>query len=154
KKEDFKRISWNEYGDILEKLYIKVAEYVKKKNIKIDAVVPILRGGAFPGTYLAYKLNLLRILPVQYKYFFKNKKIELKCILDLPKVDLPKKPIFLLVEQNHCFGITASTAAKDLKNKFPYCRIIYAADTMDYSYAKNKYVDAIFFGVYTNDGKI
>lgn len=53
KKEDFIKLSWEEYGKSLEELFKKVNKYVKKNNIKINAVVPILRGGAFPGTYLS-----------------------------------------------------------------------------------------------------
>lgn len=154
KKEDFKRVSWEEYGKTLDELFEKVNKYVREKNIKIEAVVPILRGGAFPGTYLAFRLNLLRILPVQYKYFFKNKKIELKCILTLPKADLPKNPVFLLVEQNHCFGLTASTVAKDLREQFPNCRIIYAADHIDYSYQKVDEAEVIFYGKLTNETRV
>lgn len=152
-KNDFKRLSWNEYGKILEILYNKVNVYLRKNKINIDAVVPILRGGAFPGGYLAHKLHLLRILPLQYKYFFINGKIKLKRLLDLQKTDLPNKPTFLLVENNHCFGLTATTAAKYLKQKFRGCKVLYASDTMDYSYAKNKFADALFYGKYTNDTK-
>jgi len=151
KKEDFKRVSWEDYGKTVDELYNKVSKYVKEKNIKIDAVVPILRGGIFPGGYLAFRLNLLRILPVQYKYFFEDNKIKLKRILSLPKVDLPENPTFLVAEQNHCFGLTASTAAKDLKKQFPNCKIIYAADHMDYSYQKVEGTEVIFFGKLTNE---
>jgi hypoxanthine phosphoribosyltransferase len=115
--------------------------------------VPILRGGAFPGGFLAHRLHLLRILPIQYKYFFVKGKIKLKRLLNVQKTNLPKRPTFLLVENNHCFGLTATSAAKYLKQKFPGCKIIYAADTMDYSYAKNPYADALFYGRYTNDTK-
>jgi len=155
KKEDFKRISWKDYGKILENLGQKVEKYVKENNIKIDAVVPILRGAMFSGGYLAYKLGLLRILPVQYKYFFVDGKIELRKILGITKegLNLPAKPTFLLVECNHCFGLTGSTAAKDLKDEFPGCKIIYASDTMDYAYLKNEYADAIFYGRLTNETK-
>jgi hypoxanthine phosphoribosyltransferase len=152
-KSDFKQLSWNEYGKILEDLYEKVSSYVKERKIKIDAVVTILRGGAFPGGFLAHRLHLLRILPIQYKYFFVKGKIKLKKLLDVPKTNLPKKPTFLLVENNHCFGLTATTAAKYLKQKFPGCKIIYAADTMDYSFAKNEFADVLFYGRYTNDTK-
>ncbi len=152
-RKDFKVITWEQYGKILEDLYKIVSSYVDKKKIKIDAAVPILRGGAFPGGFLAHRLHLLRILPIQYKYFFVNGKIKLKRLLDVPKANLPKKPIFLLVENNHCFGLTATTAAKYLKRKFPGCKIIYASDTMDYSYAKNPFADVLFYGRYTNDTK-
>jgi hypothetical protein len=153
KKEDFRKLSWEEYGEILEKLYGKVAKYVKKGNIKMDAVVPILRGGSFPGAYLAYKLHLLRVVPVQYKYFFIKEKIVLKKLLGVPKtgIKLPKKPTFLLVENNHCFGLTAATAAKDLKKEFLGCRIIYAVDTMDYSCQKAVDAEVTFYGKLNNE---
>jgi len=155
KKEDFERLSWKEYGVTLEKLYGKLSKYLEKNYTKIDAVVPILRGGAFPGAFLAFRLNLLRILSVQYKYFFVKDRIELRKIIDFSKrgLDLPKKATFLLVENNHCFGITAITAARDLKKKFPNCRIIYAADHMDYSYKGNKYAEVFFYGRLTNETK-
>lgn len=106
KQDRFKRLSWNEYEKILQGLLKKIQDYLKKNHLKIDLVVPILRGGAFPGTYLAYKLHLIRIIPVQYKYFFEKEKIELRKILGLPKkLNLPPKPIILLVENNHCFNL-------------------------------------------------
>lgn len=124
KKSDFRNVSWKEYGKTLEKLYKKVSRYLKKNNIKIDIVVPILRAGAFPGSYLAYRLNILKIIPLQYHYYFSKGKIQLRKILDFPKKisSLSQGPTFLLVEGNHCFGLTASTAAKDLKEAFPDCR--------------------------------
>lgn len=153
KKSDFKKNSWEEYGKTLEMLYGKLNKYVKEKKIKINAVVPILRGGAIPGAYLAYKFHILRILPIQYHYRFAKSKIELRQILSTCKkaLDLPAKPTFLLVEGNHCFGLTASNAAKDIKKDFPDCKIIYAADHMDYSYQKIDNVDAIFYGKLTNE---
>lgn len=153
RKTDFKKVSWEEYGKTLEVLYKKVNKYVNQNKLKIDAVVSILRGGAIPATYLAYKLGVLRILPVQYKYFYKGKNLELRKIFGFTRntVKLPAKPTFLLVEGNHCFGLTAETAAKDLKRQFPGCRIVYAADHMDYSYQKNQYAEVIFFGRITNE---
>lgn len=153
KKNDFKKLSWEEYGKILEKLYQKVNKYLIENNIGIDAVVPILRAGAFPGTYLAYKFHILRILPLQYHYRFTDNKIELVRILGITKktIKLPRKPTFLLIEGNHCFGLTAQAAAKDLKETFPDCKIVYAADHMDYSYQKIENVNAIFYGKLTNE---
>ncbi len=152
KKEDFKRVSWNEYNQTLETLLEKVRKYLQENNIKIDAVVPILRGGAFPGTYLTFRLGLLRILSVQYKYFFIKGKIELKKILGVPKdTKLPESPVFLLVENNHCFGLTASTAAKDLKEQFPNCKIIYAVDHVDYSHQKIDNTEVTLYGKLTNE---
>ena len=153
KKSDFKKVTWEEYGKTLEILFRKVNRYVKKNNIKIDAVVPILRGAAVPAEYLAFNLHLLRILPVQYKYFLSNGKIELKISFPKSNIKNKKAPVFLLVENNHCFGITASTAAKDLKKMFSNCKIIYAADHVDYSYQKIDNVEKIFYGKLTNETK-
>ena len=155
KESDFKKVSWEEYGKTLEILFQKVNKYIKKNNIKIDAVVPILRGGSFPGAYLTYQFHLLRILPVQYKYFLSDKKIQLKKIFNFSKLSLKnnRSPIFLLVENNHCFGLTASTAAKDLKKMFPDCKIIYAVDHIDYSYQKVDNVEKTFYGKLTNETK-
>lgn len=155
KESDFKKISWEEYGKTLEILFNKVNRYIKKNNIKINAVVPILRGGSFPGTYLVFRLHLLKMLPVQYKYFLSNRKIELKKIFSFSKASIKnkKQPTFLLVENNHCFGLTASTAAKDLKKMFPDCKIIYVADHIDYSYQKIDNVEKTFYGKLTNETK-
>jgi len=81
-------------------------------------------------------------------------KIKLKRLLDFPKnIKLPKNPTFLLAEQNMCFGLTATKAAEHLKERYPSCKIILAADSMDYSYQKFDIFDAIFYGTLGNDTK-
>jgi len=151
KKKDFKRVPWDECVRNWQSLVQKIARYVKKNSITIDAVVPILRGGSLPGGFLAYQLGILKVIPVQYKYFFVGDKAELKSILPLNAANLPANPTLLLVEGNHCFGVTAAIAAKDIKEAIPGCKILYAADHMDYSYQKNEYADMIFYGLLTND---
>jgi hypoxanthine phosphoribosyltransferase len=151
KKKDFKRVSWDECVQNWQGLGKKISGYLKKNNVKIDAVVPILRGGSLPGGFLAYQLGILKVIPVQYKYFFVGDKAELRSILPLQTANLPKNSTLLLVEGNHCFGVTAANAAKDIKELLPQAKILYAADHMDYSYQKNDYADAIFYGLLTND---
>lgn len=152
KKSDFKKISWEEYGVVLEALYKKVNIYLKKNQIKIDAIVPILRGGAFPGAFFSYKLHILRIIPVQYKYLYEGS-FKLRQLMPIKKPNFPlsKKPIFLLIENNHCFGTTAVKVAGDLKKKFPGCKIVYAATYMDYSNRENKIFNVSFYGKLTNE---
>lgn len=109
------------------------------------------------STLLLWRKILLKILPVQYHYRFTKNNIELRQILSVSQKapDLPIKPTFLLVEGNHCFGLTASNAAKDIKKVFPDCKIIYAADHIDYSYQKiNNNVDKIFYGKLTNETRV
>jgi len=136
-KQQIIKMTWDEYfKKELNILGDKVEKYLKKNNVKIDAVVPLLRGGNIPGTYLAYRLNILKIVPVQYKYFFEDGLAELRQMQKVNEELFEKdaKTTFLLVEGNHCFGISASYAAKGLKKQFPNCQIIYATSNMDYHY--------------------
>lgn len=153
-KKDFKRVSWEGYGKTLETLYQKIEKYLKEKNIKIDAVVPILRAGAFPGTYLAYKLRLLKILPIQYKYL-PGQSIEPVKLLDGLSLDrkIGSPAVFLLVENNHCFGTSAKMAAEELKKFFSSCKIIYVAAHMDYSHQDAVSAEAVFYGRLTNEAR-
>ena len=153
KKENFKRVTWIEYSTTLETLYKKVADYIHQNKIKIDVVVPIMRGGAFPGTYLAYRLHLLAMLPIQYKYSFADGKAILKKLTDYPShnFNVPTQPTFLLVEGNHCFGNTAQVAINDLLEKYPGCKIIYAVDHEDASCQTLKGIKANFWGKLTDE---
>jgi len=154
KKENLHIRSWEDYSKELNALTKKVVAYVKKNKIVIDAVVPIERGGNFPGTFLAYQLSVLQILPVQYKYFFIGKICELRRMMGIPKNAFSKNdaPVFLIVEGNHCYGTMANLAAKDIKKQFPKCRIIYAASNMDYNYQDAvKDAEASFYGRLNND---
>src|SRR3989338_10986936 len=127
-KSDFKKLSWKKYFKVLDNILIRLKKYFKENKIQIHAVVPILRGGNFPGTYFAYQLHILRILPVQYKYFFNKGKIELKRMFDLPlpAPPLPEKPNFLLVENNQCYGTTAERDRKSTRLNSSHSSISYA----------------------------
>ncbi len=156
KKENYYVRSCQEYYDNeLKPLVNKVARYVKDNNIKVDVVVPILRGGNVPATFLAYALDVLQIIPVQYKYFFTKTTCELRRILSFNTHAVQKEnPTLLLVEGNHCYGNQAKHAAKDLRELYPKSRIIYAASNMDYNHQDVvKDADATFYGRLTNDCK-
>lgn len=151
-KDKFQNMSWDEFDEELSKLAKKVIGYVKDDNLQVDAVVPLLRGGNIPATYLAYVLDVLLILPVQYKYFFAPGKCELRRIHGIDQSLIAKKdPTFLLVEGNHCYGNQAKYAAADLKKLYPNCRIIYGASNMDYNYQDAvQDAEVSFFGNLTN----
>ncbi|MDD2515815.1 MAG: phosphoribosyltransferase [Candidatus Gracilibacteria bacterium] len=157
-KEDYKKLSWDKYEEILEFLFLKIKNFLKENNLKVNCVVPILRGGNFAGTYLAYKLGIVKIIPVQYKYFFKQEKeekiAELRKIFGLPKdLNLGDKPVILVTENCHCFGTTAQIAIDEIKEQFPNSFVIYVADTVDYTYKNIKGADIAFYGILTNDTK-
>lgn len=109
--------------------------YISEHGLAIDAVVPILRGGNIVGTYLAYKLHLLRILPVQYKYLMDDVGVPQLQQLRACEVDqIPQSGTIILAEGNHCFGGTAIRAAYDIKKVRPDVQIVYTAVHMDYAY--------------------
>lgn len=149
KKSDFRDISWEAYGDVLEVLHKKIKAYVKKEGLVIDMVVPILRGGAFPGTFLTYKFNLLHICPIQFKYLSKGGKLQLIKINTLSA----QKNIrtVLVVENNHCYGGTAKQVIKEVKKKLPNATILYATAFMDASNTAVGDVDKVFYGALTNE---
>ena len=152
KKSDFKKLSWGDYAKTLDTLFKKIEHFVKLKKVRIDAIVPILRGGGIPATYLAYKLGILRIIPIQYHYRFLKRSVELRQLLEIsPTIKLEDSPTILIVEGNHCFGLTGQAAIDDVRVRFPGAKILYAADHMDYSYQEVKNADAVFFGKLTNE---
>jgi hypothetical protein len=146
--------TWEEHGGTFKKVSDDLRQYVHENKLKVSAVIPIFRGAGILGTYLAYQLSVLRILPVQYKYFFPKKGLaELHQLLFTPsKKLLGDNPVLVLVEGDYCYGNTSIQAAKDLKAAFPNCKILFATDLADYTYrdAIKPYVDAVFIGRYTN----
>ncbi|NMB56851.1 hypothetical protein GYA19_02835 [Candidatus Beckwithbacteria bacterium] len=74
-KNNYVVLSWQEYDDELNKLTAKIVSYVKTNNIHVDAVVPLLRGGNIPATFIAYKLDLLTILLCSINIFLLTKNV-------------------------------------------------------------------------------
>lgn len=151
--DDFVRISWPEYIETITALGDKLEKYIKKNNLKIDVVVPIMRGAMVAGQYLAYRFGVLKIAPIQYKYFFEATEITMREILPFNPTGIPKDATILVVEQDHCFGNIGSQAVLDIKKALLDARVLYAADYMDYSNQKNEGTDKIFFGKLDNNTK-
>ncbi|MFC1615148.1 hypothetical protein ACFL22_01180 [Patescibacteria group bacterium] len=151
---EIKTTTWEEHGETFEKVALGVKKYVDEKGLQVDAIVPIFRGAGFLATYLAYRLSVLRILPVQYKYFFPKKgTAELHQLLFTPSKEiLGDSPTLVLVEGDYCYGGTTTQACKDLKEEFPNCKIIFATDLADYTYRDvvKDYVETMVVGRYTN----
>lgn len=152
KKENYHVQTWDEYYPELESLMSKVMSHVKQNKLTVDVVVPILRGGNIPATFLACALQVLVIRPVQYKYFFVSGKCELRRLLSLdPQLITQTDPTILIVEGNHCYGNQAKYAVKDLRASFPQSNLIYAASNMDYKYQQVvEDANAVFYGRLTN----
>lgn len=154
-KSDFERISWQKYGQVLDLLFVHLDKYLRDNKVRVDAVVPIMRAGGIAAQYFAYKLQLLKVLPVQYKYLYEKGGIKLKKInnYSLSKFKISKNPVFLVVENNHCFGTTSKMAIRDIKKMVPGCKIIYVAIFADYSYKRMEGVESVFYGRLTNEAR-
>ncbi|MCL1785855.1 MAG: phosphoribosyltransferase [Alphaproteobacteria bacterium] len=151
--DDFVRISWDDYIKTLTKLGDKIERYCAENNLKIDVVVPVMRGAMVAGQYVAYRFGVLKIVPVQYKYFFEPTEITMRQLLPFNPNGIKDDATILVVEQDHCFGTIGAQATADIKKLMPNVRILYAADYMDYSHQINESADAMFFGELSNGTK-
>lgn len=153
KKSHFKHTSWTEAVKIMDGLVHDVRDHLKKNDLTLDAIMPLMRGGGIPGTYFAYQLEVMRVLPIQYHYFFDKKSIELRQLYgpENYKVILTDSPTILLVEDNHCFGRTAAQASKDIREVYKNARIIYVAFQMDHGFQDVVESEVQFYGRLTNE---
>ncbi len=152
--DEFVQLSWEEYGQILERLYLAIKKYTEKHPVKFDAIVPVLRGGMIPAAYLCGKLKIIQVIPIQFKYFINGNNVVLKRLLPLAKgIDLGENPNILIVENCYCFGETTKAAIRDIKKEYPDAKLYVAADRIDYSYKDLEDIEAVFWGDLDNDTK-
>ena len=130
-KENFVLMSWKEFYERVDKLYEKTQKYLSDNDLKLSAIVPILREGAFVGFYFAFKLNTWKIIPIQFKYFlkkgidpFQQEPTQLTSIPEL-HYKLPDNPVFLVTDVLPGGGKTARAVGELLRQRFPDCKIIY-----------------------------
>lgn len=126
-------LTWEHYGILIDDLWLDLKTKLAAKSIKIDAVIAILREGAFTALPLAYKLNTYKILTIQYKYMLYNGSNELKKISDLstPGFEIPTSPVFLLCDTFPCGGETKFLAAAEIKKVYPACKFVFASLIQD-----------------------
>lgn len=136
-EEDLDIVSWEKIDEFIDKIYSDVSEYLKKNNLSIKYIVPILRGGGIPALKLSHMFDVVNILPIQLKYNAKTSLIEKKISLDDYEniKEVGDNEVILLVEGNHCTGRTANIACKSVKEKFgENVKVIYVSLTRDYTY--------------------
>lgn len=155
-KEDFYNLTWEEYDKIVIELGKKIKEYCSKNAYTISYIVPILRGGGFLGIQLSHILNVIRIIPCQYKYMLIDNNyvpIELLEIRD-DMESKDRKSCILVTEGNHCSGATAQKCIQKVRGLYPQMNIIYASLVRDASHL-NKMEGTIFevYGVLSNESR-
>ena len=156
-EEDLDMISWERIDGFIDKIYNDVSEYLKKNNLSIKYIVPILRGGGIPALKLSHMFDVINILPIQLKYNAKTSLIEKKISLDDYEniKEVNDNEVILLVEGNHCTGRTANIACKSIKEKFgDDVKVIYVSLTRDYTY-KDSVEGTVFdtWALTTNESK-
>ncbi|MFS8159402.1 MAG: hypothetical protein ACMG6E_04155 [Candidatus Roizmanbacteria bacterium] len=130
-----KKISWNEFGELVDMLYVNLSDYLKKTHQSVDLIVPILREGGFPALALAYKLNTYKILPIQFKYMLYAGRHELRQITEFPEtsIELPNEPTIVLCDTFPAGGKTKDLAYENIQKKFPGSKVIFASIFQDES---------------------
>ncbi|HLB51589.1 hypothetical protein A3F07_01665 [candidate division WWE3 bacterium RIFCSPHIGHO2_12_FULL_38_15] len=133
--ENFYPLTWEHYGVLIEDLWKDLNSKLKSQNIKIDAVIAILREGVFTALPMAYKLNTYKILTIQYKYILNNGSNELKKISGISQAnfELPPSPIFLLCDTFPCGGKTKFLATEEIKKVYPTCKFVFVSLIQDHS---------------------
>ena len=147
-KEDVYQVTWEE----LDKLVSNLVAEMSEDNLRIHVISPILRSGGVLATMLANKLNVVPMLPVQFKYSYQP--LQLHQVSSLPDllVDLPGHVNILLCEGNLSAGTTATAAAELLREKYPYAKIYLAALTKVYGCPeKLEGIEKVFYGQLTDE---
>ncbi len=152
--EDTNKMDWQEFGNIVDKLAADINNYCDVNNITFDAVAPILRNGAIPGTIIANKLEIVTLLPVQVKYDYSIKKpIQIFPFEKPLDKDLGDTPKILVVESNTFTGQSAKLSTDIIKKAYPQAELYYATVTRVYrlNEVKLSMYKEYFYGVMTNE---
>ncbi len=151
---DTSLMSWTEFGEVIESLIAKIQVYAEDTSIVFDAVAPILRNGAIPGTMIANKLQIITQLPIQVKYNHPN--IQPEQLLPFYKPlthNLRDEPNILITECNTFSGKSALIAAEIILANYPKAHLFYATIAKVYRSQAVEYphFEKYFYGVMTNE---
>lgn len=134
------KLTWAEYGKLIDDLWSDLQKKLEDNKVKIDAVIIILREGAFTGIPLAYRLNTYKVIPIQYKYMLYEGGNELLQIAKIPELNykLPEHPVFLLCDTFPSGGKTKSLAIEEFKKLYPEAKFVFASIIQDSSVNQNQ----------------
>lgn len=152
RKEDLRLLSYAEFGELLEMLTRNVLTACHERGVRIAAVAPILRSGAFPGCHLASKLRVADVLPLQYKHTYDQAR---------PLHPQDRVPIWthraltdgiiLIADTNAVTGRIAQRAAADIRAALPDRHIIFASVMRDISLETLPEIDLLISARRTNE---
>ena len=149
-EKDINKMSWEEFEDLANNLIKQVQDYFSNKGEKIDLISPLHRTGGIVGGYMAIKLGIVPMLPVQFKHSIEK----IDQISDLPEilVKIPNNPNILFCEGNTSAGSVSKKGAKLVKEKYPNAKIYLATLTKVYGGPETiEGIEKIFYGTLTNE---
>ncbi|MCA9377048.1 phosphoribosyltransferase [Candidatus Dojkabacteria bacterium] len=146
-------LTWEHYGKLINDLWVNLQKELNSKNIKIDAIVAILREGGFTALPLAYKLNTYKILTIQYKYRLFDGGSELQYVAGLQDTTylLPESPVFLLCDTFPCGGKTKFLAIEKIKEKYPNAKFVFVSLIQDKTVESHKDILGSAYAFDVND---
>jgi Predicted phosphoribosyltransferases len=134
-KEKHKKISYKNFEKYIDMLANNIETFLKKNNMRVDYVCPILRSGGVPATYIANKLNIIKFAPIQVKHISYKNGTEgyAKLLLPFSCLDIKKDaPVFLLIDGTCASGESSKICINEIKNKYKNAKIIYICIAKQY----------------------
>jgi hypoxanthine phosphoribosyltransferase len=147
-KADTSPMSWEEYGTVINKLFDRLVE----SGLRFDAMAPIIRSGSIPGSVLAIRLRIVRVIPLQFKYWHNPTRLEQMISMPSGCQQVTDPRSILICENNTSTGNTARAAVQLLKEHFPKSKLYYATVTKVFGGPDDlDGVERYFFGTQTNE---
>jgi len=134
-KENYKRMSYEEFLQYIDKICEGLSKYISENGIKIDYICPVLRSGAVPAVYIANKLNIVKFLPIQIKHItYKSGENRIQMICNpFDSIQIKKsEPIFLVVDAMHSTGTSVGMCIDEIKNRYKNAKILYVCLAKQY----------------------
>jgi hypothetical protein len=151
RKNDLRWLNYAEFGQLLGTLTENVRSVCHERSLRIDAVAPILRSGAFPGCHLASKLDVLDVLPLQYKHTYdRTHPIHRQHGVPTRTRDL-NNGVILVADTNTVTGEIAQCAAADIRAVWPESTIVFASVMLDVSLESIPGVNLLISAQRTNE---
>lgn len=150
-EKDANPMSWQEFNGLTNVLVEKIIEHFGSTD-NVHVISQLHRTGGIVGSVLAIKMNIIPMLPVQFKYSYNP--TEIRQIISIPDilVPVPEDMNIILAEGNTSSGSIAKKAAQAIKEKYPKAKIYLATLSKVYGgFEELEGIEKVFYGTMTNE---
>lgn len=134
----FVQMSWPDYQAYIQQIANKIVEFTATNNIKIDFILPILRGGGIPAISLSHLLKVKRLETLQVFHDYSANRMWTGCN-SIGNIEDSHRPyVILLVDDYHATGKSVYRIYDSIKEQLPNSSIIYASIGRDVGYLKDE----------------